>query len=103
MDILFKVGSILENSIRQFTKVIFLKNGVYGLSGWTSREHAEKATVVRQRVNKYGLQYACVKAVTSSADKSAPSQTKATSTSKTKAAKKVGSRSKGKKAGTKKK
>jgi hypothetical protein len=75
MDMQYKVGSILENSIRQFTKIITAKNGIYGLSGWMSREHAEKATVVRQRMNKYGLQYACVRIVTGSVERAAPSRT----------------------------
>lgn len=54
-EIKVKVGNLLENSMRQFAKVISVKNGVYGISGWTTRVSAEKATVVAKRINKYGL------------------------------------------------
>jgi hypothetical protein len=54
----FKVGQIIENSLRQFTKIISVRNGIYGISGWASRESAEKATVAHKFVNKYGLAYA---------------------------------------------
>lgn len=69
----FKVGAILENPLRQFAKIIAIKNGVYALSGWTSREHAEKATVAYTRVNSYGLMYANVKVVSAGKGKSEPS------------------------------
>lgn len=59
----FKLGQILVNSLRQYTKVISFKNGVYGISGWTSRDHAEKATVAHKFVNRFGLKYAEAKAV----------------------------------------
>lgn len=59
----FKVGQILENSLRQFTKVVSVRNGIYGITGWMSRESAEKSTVAHKFVNKYGLSYAGVKAV----------------------------------------
>lgn len=63
MSLLIKVGAILENSLRQYTKVISIRNGIYGLSGWTTRESAEKANVSTKFVNIYGLKYANVKVV----------------------------------------
>lgn len=51
-------GTILKNKIGQFTKVVSVKNGVYGLSGWTTLKNAEKATVARVFVNKHGTRYA---------------------------------------------
>lgn len=52
------VGAVLENSLRQFSKIISVKDGVYLLSGWTTKEHAEKATVGYTRMNIFGLQNA---------------------------------------------
>lgn len=57
----FKVGQILENSLRQFTKVVSVRNGIYGLTGWMSRESALKSNVVHKFVNIHGLRYAGVK------------------------------------------
>ena len=60
----FKVGAILENSVRQFAKIIAVREGnIYGLSGWTTRESAEKATVAHKFVNSYGLEYAGARVV----------------------------------------
>src|SRR5690606_12659646 len=59
----FKVGQILENSLRQFTKVVSVRNGIYGITGWMSRESAEKSNVAHKFVNKYGLKYANAKVV----------------------------------------
>lgn len=59
----FKVGQILENSLRQFAKIITIRNGIYGLTGWTSREAAEKTNVAHKHVNEYGLLYAGAKVV----------------------------------------
>lgn len=59
----FKIGSVVENSMRQFTKIISYRRGIYGLSGWTSRANAEKATNAVTFVNKYGLEYAGAKTV----------------------------------------
>lgn len=53
----FKVGMLLENSLRQFTKIISVRNGIYGITGWMSRESAEKSNVAHKFVNKYGLRY----------------------------------------------
>jgi len=63
MNQTFKVGQILENSVRQFTKIISIKNGVYGLSGWSTKDAATKATVAFQHVNGYGLKYAGARVV----------------------------------------
>lgn len=57
------VGALLQNSVGQFTKIISVKNGVYGLGGWTTRGNAEKQTVAHKFVNEYGLQYANAKVV----------------------------------------
>lgn len=57
----YKVGQLLENSIRQFAKIVSVKNGIYGLTGWTDRRSAEKSTVARVFVNVYGLRNASVK------------------------------------------
>jgi len=67
---------ILENSIRQFAKIISVKNGVYALSGWMTRENAEKATVAMKHVNVFGLQYAGVRVASAgtSSKKSAKSE-----------------------------
>lgn len=59
----FKVGQILENSLRQFTKIVSIRNGIYGITGWMSRESALKSNVVHKFVNIYGLQYAGSKVV----------------------------------------
>ena len=59
----FKVGQILENSLRQFTKVVSVRNGIYGITGWMSRESAEKSNVSHKFVNKYGLRYANARVV----------------------------------------
>lgn len=85
----YKVGDILENSIRQFAKVISIKNGIYGLSGWTSKENAEKATVAYKYVNGYGLSYAGVKLISSGSSKKteAPSVKASSKTTTTKESK----------------
>lgn len=62
----FTIGQILKNSSGEFTKIISHKRGIYGISGWGSLVTAEKATVARQFINKYGLKYAEVKIVKSS-------------------------------------
>lgn len=56
----FAVGDILINSLKQFTKIISIKNGIYGLAGWTTKDSAEKSTVATKFVNSYGLEYAGV-------------------------------------------
>lgn len=56
----YKVGNILKNEVGQFTKIISIKNGVYGISGWTTKGNALKATVAHNFVNGYGLKYAGV-------------------------------------------
>lgn len=75
MDNKFKVGMILENPIRQFSKIISRKNGVYGLSEWSNRINAEKATVAYIHLNIYGLQYANVRVVETGKGKSKPNDT----------------------------
>lgn len=63
MDTPFKVGSILVNPRKEYTKVISYKRGIYGLSGWTTRVGAEKATVATKFQNKHGLRYANARVV----------------------------------------
>lgn len=75
MDNKFKVGMILENPIRQFSKIISHKNGVYGLSEWSNRINAEKATVAYIHLNIYGLQYANVRIIEVKKGKSKPNDT----------------------------
>ncbi len=62
-ETIYKVGQILENSMRQFTKVISVKNGIYGISGWMALEHAKKSVVATNFVNIYGLTYANARVV----------------------------------------
>jgi hypothetical protein len=62
-EVIFKEGTILENEIRQFTKVISFKNGVYALSGWMTRENAMKSTVAKVFLNIYGARHANLRAV----------------------------------------
>lgn len=79
------VGAILENRLRQFCKVISVRNGVYGLSGWTTRAHAEKATITQVHLNVYGLRNASVKVVSGSSE-SEPTQESAPETEETEVA-----------------
>lgn len=74
----YTVGTILENKVKQFTKVISVRNGVYGLSGWTTLKNAEKATVARLFINSNGTRHAGCKVVkagtkTKASDTGAPS------------------------------
>lgn len=59
----FKLGAILENSIRQFTKVVSVRNGVYGITGWMTRQAAEKSSVAHNFVNAHGLRFAGARVV----------------------------------------
>jgi hypothetical protein len=73
------VGAILENHLRQYAKIISVKDGVYLLSGWTTRENADKANVGYTRMNIFGLQNAGFKVVSSpkkSAKANAPASSK---------------------------
>lgn len=52
-----KVGTILENTIREFTKVISVKGGMFGLTGWnSSRKDVEKSTVITIVLNAFGIE-----------------------------------------------
>lgn len=66
------VGAILENDLRQFTKVISFKRGLYGISGWTSKANAEKATVAMQFLNSFGMKFANIRVVKTTGSKVAP-------------------------------
>ena len=68
----FKVGQIIENSLRQFTKIVSVRNGIYGLTGWQSRESAEKSNVAHNFVNVYGLRYAGARIVKGGTASNAP-------------------------------
>ena len=75
-NLLYKVGDILINDLNQFTKIISLKNGKYGLSGWSARSSAEQSNVARQYLNIHGLQSANLRVVSSASKvKSAPDNT----------------------------
>lgn len=51
-----KIGSIIEDtSAGLFAKVISVYHGVYGLSGWSPRKSAEKATVATIHLNGRSL------------------------------------------------
>jgi len=75
----YSVGAIVQNSLKQFAKVISIKNGLYGISGWTTLPNAEKATIIAKYVNIYGLKYAG--AVVVKADSSKATHAKAEKTS----------------------
>jgi hypothetical protein len=59
----YKVGDVLKNSVNQFTKIISIHSNRYGLSGWTTRVNAEKATVARIFLNVYGMEAAQIEIV----------------------------------------
>lgn len=59
----YKVGTILKTPQGLFTKVISCKNSVYGLSDFSNRVNAEKATRADRYINIYGLEYANVQVV----------------------------------------
>ena len=63
-DTKFPVGAVLANDYGQYTKVISVKNGIYGLSGWMpNRPSAEKSNVAQVFLNVYGLTYANARVV----------------------------------------
>lgn len=70
----FKIGALLENSIGQFTKIINVRNGVYGLGGWATRANAEKQTVAHIHLNGYGLRINGIKVVSGKGGKAAPAE-----------------------------
>lgn len=53
----------MENSIREFTKVLVIKDGLFGISGWTNLKNAKESKVVVTYVNSFGLESAEVKIV----------------------------------------
>lgn len=80
---------ILENAVGQFTKIISVRNGVYGLSGWTTRANADKATAPAIHRNKYGLDQAVVGTHAGNARQASRGQARATVAAKKTAAKKT--------------
>lgn len=83
-----KIGTILEDtSSGQFTKVINLRNGVYGLGGWVTRKSAEKQTVNTIHMNGRAIRLnaaikvhgakASEKVAPAGSDASAPAEPKA--------------------------
>lgn len=54
----YKPGAILKSEVGQFAKIISVRNGVYGISDWSTKKNAEKATVANKFINAYGLKYA---------------------------------------------
>ena len=69
----YKIGTIFENELGQFAKVVSIRNGVYGLAGWAARKLVEKATSASVFLNGYGLRNANLKIVSSTA-KAAPAE-----------------------------
>lgn len=65
----FKVGDILRIPEGKFTKVIYIKGSIYGISGWTfSQRNAEQANASFKRINKYGLRNIGARLVNSTND-----------------------------------
>lgn len=58
-----KVGTILENSVREFTKVLVIKGGMYGITGWSNLKGTKDADVVVTYLNSFGLEACEVKIV----------------------------------------
>ncbi len=83
-DIVYKVGDICENTIRQFTKIISVRDNIFGLSGWTNRANAEKSTIAIKFLNIYGMESAGITVVKGSSKKDAPSSSENTDTKPTK-------------------
>ena len=54
----FGIGDVVVNEMRQCAKIVSFRNGRYGLSGWTTQEHAEKATVAQIFLNTHGVESA---------------------------------------------
>lgn len=76
----YKVGQVLENSRKQFTKVISERNGLFGISGWTMRANAEKATRAIEFRNEFGLRAANARVVSEGKKGSTRKSAPATST-----------------------
>ena len=51
----YKVGQILKSDSGQYTKIISVRNGVYGISGWVNEKSAKKSTIAMKHVNRHGL------------------------------------------------
>lgn len=51
-----KVGTILENSIREFTKVLVIKDGMYGITGWSNLKGTKDSKVVVTYLNSFGIE-----------------------------------------------
>lgn len=51
-----KVGTILENSIREFTKVLVIKDGMFGITGWSNLKGTKDSKVVVTYLNSFGIE-----------------------------------------------
>lgn len=51
----FNIGDIVVNDLGQYAKIVNIKTGRYGLSGWTSRGFAEKDEVAQIFLNINGM------------------------------------------------
>jgi len=71
-DLIFQVGDVVVNEVRQFAKIISIRNGVYGFSGWTTLPNAQKATVAQKFLNSYGAQSANLQVVKGASKVTAP-------------------------------
>lgn len=71
-----KIGSVIEDtSSGQFSKVINVRNGIYGLGGWTSRKSAEKQSVATIHMNGRALRNnASLKITSAASGKVAPAK-----------------------------
>lgn len=73
-----KIGSILETPTGEFAKVINVRNGVYGLSGWTNRKNAERATVAHVHMNGRAIRNnSDIKVMSATSSKAAPAKSDA--------------------------
>lgn len=68
------IGDVVVNDMRQYAKVISFKNGIYGFSGWTTLENAQKATIVNKFLNSYGVKNANLRLVSGATKVSAPAK-----------------------------
>lgn len=55
-EVTLKVGDVIKNEVGQFTKVISINDGRYGLSGWTTLTNAKKATMVTTFLNEFAIE-----------------------------------------------
>lgn len=52
----YTVGTILKNSAGQFTKILEIREGRYGICGWTTLKGAQESEVVTLFLNEFGIE-----------------------------------------------